>query len=83
MVLTKTTLGQSGFLCPKSQHFRPFGEKCLLDNTTGARYLNSSCLLPDDDCRFFRFHYILGCIRLPLTTLNFPLFRSRKGNSYH
>jgi len=27
---------------------------------------------------FFRFHYILGCIRLPHTTLKFPLFRLQK-----
>ena len=27
---------------------------------------------------FFRFHYILGCIRLPHTTLNFPLLRLQK-----
>jgi hypothetical protein len=59
-----------------------FTEKCLLDNTTGIRYLNSNRLLLDDDCRFFWFHYILGCIRLPHTTLSFPLLRSKKGNSY-
>jgi hypothetical protein len=35
----KTTLGQSGFLCPKFQHFSPFREKCLLDNTTVIYYL--------------------------------------------
>jgi len=31
----KTTLGQAGFLCPKFQHFMPFREKWLLDNTAG------------------------------------------------
>ena len=35
----KTTLGQSGFPCPKFQHFSPFREKCLLDNTTVIYYL--------------------------------------------
>ena len=30
----------SRFLCPKSQHFSRFGEKGLLDDTTGIRYLN-------------------------------------------
>ncbi len=43
----KTTLGQSGFLCPKSQHFNRFGEKSLLDNTSGIRYLNPNWKRPD------------------------------------
>jgi hypothetical protein len=31
----ETTLGRSGFLCPKFQHFSRFGEKYLLANTIG------------------------------------------------
>ena len=46
----KTTLGQLCFLCPKSQHFSRFGEKCLLDNTTGIRYLNPGRRLPQYGC---------------------------------
>jgi len=38
--LLKNFAYQSGFLCPKFQHFSRVGEKGLLDNTTGIRYLN-------------------------------------------
>ncbi len=78
----KTTLGQPGFLCPKSQHFTPVRGKCLLDNTIGTLYMNQSHRLLDDDCRFFGFHYILLCIRLPHITLSFRLLRSKKGIFY-
>ncbi len=40
----------TGFLRPKFQHFSLFPEKCLLDNTTGIRYLYSRRLLPQYDC---------------------------------
>jgi hypothetical protein len=52
--ILKTTLGQSGFLCSKSQYFSRFGEKSLLDNTTGIRYLNPSRRLPHN----LRFHLL-------------------------
>ena len=59
-LIIKTTLGQPGFLCPKSQHFSPFIGKCLLDHTTGIRYMNPGLRLPDDDCRFFLIQLYIG-----------------------
>jgi hypothetical protein len=46
----KTTLGQSGFLCPKFQHFSLLGEKCLLDNTIFIWYSNLDYLEPVGTC---------------------------------
>ena len=46
----KATLVQSDVLCSKPHHFNLFIEKCLLDNTTGIRYLNPSRLLLQYDC---------------------------------
>ena len=48
----KTTLGQSGFLCPKSRIFSQFIVKFRLDNKAVVRYLNLSRLYDNENCRW-------------------------------
>jgi len=52
IIIKKILIRHSGFLRPKSQHFSPFREQRLFDNTAGICYHNSSSRFPDDDCRF-------------------------------
>lgn len=66
----------------RSSYFSPFRKKCLLDSMTRIRYMNPNLWLPNDECRFFRFHYASGCIRLPHPSLSFHPLRSKKGNSF-
>ncbi len=48
----KTTLGQSGFLCPTSRIFSQFIVKLRLDNKAVVRYLNLSRLYDNENCRW-------------------------------
>ena len=78
LFLKKFPIRQSGFLRPKSQHFSPFREKCLLDNTTGICYQNPNCHLLDDDCHFFPSPLDIGLHSVTAHYLRFSLISLSK-----
>ena len=67
---------------PQILYFQPILAKYRLDNMTGICYQNSGSQLPQYYCCLISGPITYWDTLLRHTTLNFPLFRSWKGNSY-
>jgi len=77
----KTTLGQTGFLCPKFQHFSRFGEKHHLDKMTGIHYLKLSRRLSQYSCCLISGLLHIGMLPATAHSLKFPVIPISKGHS--